>query len=235
YYQKVGTSILSSGGSIGRFMGDGIVAYWNAPQDDAEHPMHAAGAVLRSRSNSEALNRRWESYGWPIMYTRFGLHIGDAIVGNIGLPDRMDYTAFGDCLNIASRLEGLNKFYGTQILLSAAMATALDGAVVTRWVDRVAPKGTTQPMEIMELVGMREGDDFICAGPAQARQAEHWDKDVMAPYLQRDWKGTLKGLAKHKEMFPNDPLLRLYEERCREFVKTPPDKNWDGVVRYDQK
>jgi adenylate cyclase len=235
YYGEVGSPILASGGMIGRFMGDGIMAYWNAPLPVPGHPARAAEAVLHARARSEALNRRWESYGWPVMRTRFGLHVGDAIVGNVGLPDRLEYNALGDALNIASRLEGLNKMYGTQILVSEEMVKRLSSAFVLRAVDTVMPKGTTIAFSVCELVGMTGGDEAIAPSGLQLELVERWNARVIPAYRNQDWAGALDALADSLRLAPDDPVARLYLERCRRYTIDPPRRDWDGVARFEEK
>ena len=145
YMQRMTSAILAEGGTIDKFIGDGIMVFWNAPEQDRDHVIRSCRAALRCRDASEQLNAEWESYGWEVMKTRIGLHVGETIVGTVGSADRMDYTAVGATVNLAARLEGLNKFYGTQILVSDPVYERTRHIFVYRMVDLVAPKGTTIP------------------------------------------------------------------------------------------
>src|SRR6185369_17506742 len=124
------------GGTVDKYVGDAVMAFWNAPLDDAQHALHATQAALEMQHAMRKLQPRFGGLGAPGLAMRVGLHSGPAIVGNMGSSLRFDYTALGDTVNLASRLEGANKYYGTPILLSAATAAALGDAVPMRVVDR---------------------------------------------------------------------------------------------------
>ena len=131
-------------GTVDKFIGDAVMAFWNAPADDPDHAAHACAAALAVQRANDRLNAEFEREGWPAYRTRCGLHSGDAVVGNIGSEDRMNYTALGATVNLAARLEGLNKNYGTLILVSSALQQRTASGFVFRSVDgsarRVSPK-----------------------------------------------------------------------------------------------
>src|SRR5690606_25346165 len=138
---------------VDKFVGDQIMAYWNAPIANPDHHKDGCLAVLRCRDWSNARNAAWEKEGHPIFYTRFALHAGDAVVGNIGSSDRMDYTVVGNTINLGSRLDGLNKIYATQVLISETVAAEVRRRFVMRPVDMVPPKGAVFPLGLYELLG----------------------------------------------------------------------------------
>ncbi|MFN7903410.1 MAG: adenylate/guanylate cyclase domain-containing protein, partial [bacterium] len=117
YFEDLTAELLRCQATIDKYIGDAVMALWNAPQDDHSHASNACEAALRARLLTERLCERFAARGWPRLHTRFGVHTGDAIVGNVGSSDRMSYTAIGSMVNLASRLEGMNKVYGTQILI----------------------------------------------------------------------------------------------------------------------
>jgi hypothetical protein len=129
------------------------MAIWNAPADDADHVAHACAAVLACREANRKLNEEFEREGWPAYRTRFGLHTGEAVVGTIGSSDRMAYTVLGATVNLAARLEPLNKDYGTEILVSDAVRQRVADRFVFRMVDTIQPKGFEATIRVYELCG----------------------------------------------------------------------------------
>jgi len=151
YFAAMSHEIMSHSGTVDKFIGDAIMAIWNAPADDPDHAANACAAALAFQRANERLNSEFEREGWPIYRTRIGLHTGDAVVGNIGSEDRMNYTVLGATVNLAARLEGLNKNYGTSILVSSALKQRAGVKFRFRSVDRISPKGFAEAFEIYEL------------------------------------------------------------------------------------
>ena len=145
--------VMRHDGTVDKFIGDAVMAFWNAPLRDADHVAKACAAALECRDRIEALNREFAAEGWPAFRTRFGLHTGEAIVGNVGSSERMSYTAMGSTVNLAARLEQLNKERGTQILVSEAIRARTLGRFAYRGVGSVVPKGLSRPIEVFELLG----------------------------------------------------------------------------------
>jgi adenylate cyclase len=153
YFDHVVTPLLEEKATVDKYVGDAIFTYWNAPQAQPDHAARACRAALKARSASVKLATEWSELGrWP-WRTRFGLHAGETVFGNVGAPDRMDFTVIGSSVNLASRLEGLNKFYGTEILASGRLRTLAGDAFLFRPLDVVLPKGAFEPMEVFELIG----------------------------------------------------------------------------------
>jgi adenylate cyclase len=151
YFAVVSAEIMRHSGTVDKFIGDAVMAIWNAPADDPNHVAHACAAALAFQRANELLNEDFKNEGWASYRTRIGLHTGDAVVGNIGSEDRMNYTALGATVNLAARLEGLNKTYGTSILVSAAVRDRAGQGFAFRSVDRISPKGFAEAFEIYEL------------------------------------------------------------------------------------
>jgi adenylate cyclase len=156
YFAALSETIMKHHGTVDKYIGDAVMAFWNAPADDPDHVIHACHAVLECVRRNEETNRIFAHEGWPPYITRFGLHVGDAVVGNIGSADRMNYTALGATINLASRLEGLNKNYGTRVLVSEAVKARAGGSFAFRSVDEIRPKGFAEAVAIYELLGERE-------------------------------------------------------------------------------
>ncbi|MEX0695129.1 MAG: adenylate/guanylate cyclase domain-containing protein [Rhodospirillales bacterium] len=238
YMEKMTVRVMESGGVIDKFTGDGLMALWNAPENNTNHMADACRAALLCRSANEKLNAQWQSWGWEVMETRFGLHTGETVVGTMGSSYHMAYTAIGAVVNLASRLEGLNKFYGTQILVSADIAKHVDGEFLLRFVDYVAPKGTSRPLAIYELVGALAGCTGsvpdIVASDAEIAMVDAWAEACRA-YSRRDWSQACSTFLAFTETYPEDKVAVVYLERCRRFQEDAPPPDWDGVDRHIEK
>ncbi len=213
YFQELGEIVLNNKGSIDKYIGDAIMAFWNAPLDDPDHVANACRAVLLCRLRSEQLDKNWAAHGEAEMHTRFGLHTGDTVVGNIGSPDRMDYTALGVSVNLAARLEGLNKRYGTQILVSESVVAAAADAFLFRPVDVALVKGLSKRINVFELCAAMEGPVSIRATEQQIEMCRRW-ATIYDLCADEDWVAAEKQVQEFVDDFPEDPLARRYLERC---------------------
>ena len=214
YFQELGEIILANQGSIDKFIGDGIMAFWNAPLDDADHVAHACRSVLLCRVRSRQIDENWATHGEAGMYTRFGLHTGETVVGNIGSPDRMDYTALGVSVNLAARLEGLNKRYGTQVLASESVVEAAGGAFLFRPIDVAAVKGLSVRIDVYELCAALEGPSTIKATEQQIEMCRRW-ATLYAICADGEWTEAEGILQEFIADFPDDPVAQHYLDRCR--------------------
>jgi adenylate cyclase len=140
--------ILAQGGTVIQFIGDAIMAFWGAPVDDPDHRRHAVEAAVEMQRGMERLRADLVAQGLPEIHMRIGINTGRAVVGNMGSRHRFAYSALGDCVNLASRLEGTNKAYGTRILVSGETAMGVGDAIALRRVDRVRVSGKTEAVEI---------------------------------------------------------------------------------------
>jgi adenylate cyclase len=234
YFEQMSFAIQSHRGTIDKFIGDAIMAMWNAPVEDDFHIENACRGALTARSVSEALNEELAESGAPIMRTRFGLHSGEALVGNVGASDRMQYTSLGASVNLAARIEGLNKFYGTQILASDAIRRGASSDFLFRRVDIVEAKGTTIPVTIYELLGERGDDSPFFVGTEMLRRASLYEQ-AFDHYLHRDFKDALDLLDKLADETPDDRVVQSMKEKCRLFNDTPPPNDWNGATALDEK
>jgi adenylate cyclase len=151
YFAAMSHEIMTHAGTVDKFIGDAIMAIWNAPADDPDHAANACAAALAFQRANTQLNAEFEREGWPAYRSRIGLHSGEAVVGNIGSEDRMNYTSLGATVNLAARLEGLNKNYGSSILVSSALRQRVASRFHFRSIDRISPKGFAEAFEIYEL------------------------------------------------------------------------------------
>ena len=153
YFSVLTEAFLAEGGTVDKFIGDAVMVFWNAPNPQADHVARACRAALAARTAGERLNAEFEAGGLKPFITRFGIHVGEAVVGNVGSTERMNYTALGNTVNLAARLEGLNKETGTTILVSEDVYTRVKSLFKFRALDAVVAKGMTRETRIFELVG----------------------------------------------------------------------------------
>ncbi|MDX1411120.1 MAG: adenylate/guanylate cyclase domain-containing protein [Nitrospirales bacterium] len=215
--------------TVDKFVGDAIVAFWGAPDPDVEHAVHAIGAVLRCREILNERNQIWEQGGLPPLHTRFGLCTGDAVVGNVGAPTRLNYTVLGDTANTASRLEALNGYYGTWVLASETVVAAAGDTISWRTIDRVAVKGKGEALTIYEPLGeTRDVSEIVLERARRYETALHL-------YTDGRFEEAFRILVKLLSEFPADGASRRLHDLCLRYQTTPPEHPWDGITRYESK
>ena len=220
HFSRATAIIKQHGGTVNRFIGDAIMAIWGAPLADEKHALNACLAARDMQLDMRKLREDFSQRGLPPIFMRVGVHTGPAIVGNLGASDRFDYTAIGDSVNLAARLEGVNKFYGTEILVSNATVQLLGGALPLRPVDRVIVKGKTEAVEIFTVSDHAEVNR-LTAEALQAYRELRWDAS------EAKWREVL-------ERLPGDRISTLYLERIAGFRAQPPATGWDGAVALDK-
>jgi adenylate cyclase len=156
YFTALGEALIASGATIDKYIGDSVMAFWNAPEAQPDHVRRACLGALAAAKRIDELNAEFEAEGRRAMPTRFGVHTGEAVVGNVGSVDRMNYTALGHTVNVAARLEALNKIHGTTILVSEAVRQEAGEGFEFRFVGNVVPRGAREPVPIYALVGLCE-------------------------------------------------------------------------------
>jgi adenylate cyclase len=219
--------ILAHGGTVDKFIGDAIMAFWGAPVGNARHAADAAECALKMLSRLAELQASWQARDMPIVEIGIGLNTGVMTVGNLGSRDRFDYTVIGDSVNLASRLEGLNKVYGTKILVSEHSKTAVGEGIFWRFVDRVRVKGKTEPISVYEPLAMEPVSDEL------RREVRCFD-DMVAACRQRRFGLAIEQLAELVDKHP-DPLYRFYQKRVEVYRIAPPPASWDGVFIHRRK
>lgn len=219
YLAAMTTAIEASGGTIDKYIGDAVMALWNAPSPVPEHAKRACRATLDCMKACAALytSKAWE--GLPPLVTRFGIHQARVMVGHFGAPTRLSYTALGDGVNLAARLEPLCKQYGVVVLVSAATAKHAAPDFVFRRIDRVAVKGKSACVDVYELLGEKDGE---LPRLAVARTYEA----AFDAYLARDFTKAITLLEPHEH---DDPPSEVLLRRCRALAEDPPPPSWNGV------
>ena len=223
YFKDMSEVIFRHRGTIDKFIGDAIMAFWGAPVDDADQAANAVRTARDMLAALEAVNARLTSRGLPSVDMRIGIHSGLAVVGNLGSPTRFSYTALGDSVNLASRLEGVNKYYGTRLLVSGDTVAKLGNNwtdVPLRKVDRVRVKGKSEAVELYTL----------CLRSDLAAEQEA----AYASYCRGDWKTALEQFEALCAADAEDKLAQIFVARINGFLIDPPP-DWDGITTMDSK
>ncbi len=227
YLTPMSDIVMETRGTVDKFMGDAVMAFWGAPLEDEEHAVHAARTALAMMSRLAELNLRWQARGLPVVDIGIGINTGIVSVGNMGSDTRFDYTVMGDNVNLASRLEGLNKQYGTNILISEFTRTTIGDGFCTRLVDLVRVKGKEQPVRVYELIG--EGD----ADPEVRKTVERFE-EALEKYRRQEFdkaRDIIRSLAAKQP----HRLYEVYLSRIEEYLVRPPAADWDGAFTAKEK
>jgi adenylate cyclase len=217
YLEVMTRAIHSTHGTIDKYIGDAIMAVWNTPTPCPDHARRACEAALACQAAEVRLFASPEWGGRPPLHTRFGIHRDRVMVGHFGAPERMSFTALGDGVNLASRLEGLNKQYGTTVLVTEAVREDAQDVFDFRLVDVVAVKGKTKGIRVYELLGPADSGRDL--GTARAYE------EALALYWKRDFAGALAVLDGQ----PDDAPSRVLAGRARHLSAAPPPPDWNGV------
>lgn len=215
------------GGTIDKYMGDCIMAFWGAPLADPEHARHALDAAEEMLARLEPLNRQFAERGWPELSLGIGLNTGDMRVGNMGSQFRIAYTVLGDAVNLGSRLEALTRHYGLPLLVGETVQAKVQDRAYLE-VDRVRVKGKRTPVVVYAPLGRQE----TLPAPLRA-EADQYHR-ALALYLQQDWDGAEQIL---RFLLPGSKFSRLYEvylERIAHYRRNPPGPAWSGVFTYSE-
>ncbi|MDR2464011.1 MAG: hypothetical protein LBD36_00110 [Holosporales bacterium] len=228
YFNELSKIIVDTNGTIDKYIGDSIMAFWNAPTIDKNHGFNACHAALLCQKRLTELNRQWELEKKPTFITRIGLHTTEVIVGNIGSDEKINYTLMGDGVNLGSRLEGTNKVYKTKILVSESLQKVVAERFLFRPVDIVAVKGKEEGVKIFELVGQMSGDSRILPSKEEVDLCTKFTQGFKL-YTEQRWGESIKLFEGLKANYPQDYLTSMYLDRCLSFKENPPKKNWDGI------
>jgi adenylate cyclase len=236
YFEAMTGALLAHDATIDKFIGDSLMALWSAPRRDLAHAAHACRGALAARATSRRLEESFAARGWPRLRTRFGVHSGEAVVGNVGSSERMMYTAMGRMVNLAARLEGLNKHYGTGILVSEATRRGAGAGFVFRPVDLVLPKGAAEHVEVHELLGLSAAlapeERPLLADPALVAVLPAWRQVVV---LFRAGRFAEAEAALAAARVPGDRLWDAYATRLAALRASPPGEEWSPVIRFADK
>jgi adenylate cyclase len=221
YFELMTGAITRHGRTVDKFMGDGVMAFFNAPEELPDHERQACLAALEAQRLLAEMAKH-NPPGQPVFRARIGLGVGEVLVGNIGTPERFAYTLLGDEVNLASRLEGLNKAYGTWIMASEALMERAGDDFEWRRLDRVAVKGRHQGTIVCELIG-KKGEVA-----AHIIEAGGVYESALDAYFAGDFARAAGLFARASALRPDDVAAPAMRERCEALVNDPPAE-WNGI------
>ncbi len=225
YLSRMTGIILSHEGTVDKYEGDAIMAFWGAPLPQLDHARRACLAALESQAALEGIREDFGQRGWPRIDVRVGINSGPMVVGNMGSRDRFDYTVIGDEVNLGSRLEGANKQFGTWVMISESTYQLVKDEVEVRELDLIRVKGKETPVRVYELLAAK--------GELSDDKAEIVDGFAKGLSLYRERKWT-EATEVFKQL-PEDPPSAVFLSRCHELLKSPPPEDWDGVYTMKTK
>jgi adenylate cyclase len=229
YLSAMTDIIRQQRGNVNKYLGDGIMAIFGAPLGEPTHATLACYAALDSQAALARLRSDWKSQGRPEIAARIGINTGDVVVGNMGSQTRLEYTVMGDNVNLASRLEGANKFYDTPILIGRRTYELAQADVEVREVDLLRVKGKLEPVVVYELLARKGQLD-----PMKQQVVQKYLEGLRA-YKARDFAQARRDFEAALSLDPRDGPSRVYLRRSEEFLATPPSVDWDGIYELHTK
>jgi adenylate cyclase len=222
--------LIKYGGTLDKYEGDAIMAFWGAPVEQEDHALRAVHAGVEMIRYTEQLSREFARQGKPSIKTRIGINTGTVVVGNVGSEKRFNYTIIGDEVNLASRLEGANKQYGTYLMISHSTRELVKDHFHLRELDFIKVKGKERPVRVYEVIAPLHDqmDESI------SKMLSIYNKGLEF-YRKRRWKNALECFQGALEVCPTDGPSSTYVDRCRYFIDNPPGADWNGVFQLKTK
>jgi adenylate cyclase len=220
--------VFHHNGLLDKYLGDGIMAVYGAPLPDPNHAFRACCSALDMMEELKALQARWASQGRPFLNIGIGINTAIMVVGNMGSEQRFDYTVTGDGVNLASRLEGANKEYGTNIIVSESTWEQVRDRIATRELDIIRVQGKAQPTRIFEVLGMPP------LTPERAAIGRLFEA-ALGDYRAQHWQAAIENFQQVLAAVPDDLPSQLYIQRCKTFMAALPPPDWDGVYTMQTK
>jgi len=232
YLSRMTSVVFSNGGTLDKFIGDAIMAVWGNVRSFgmAQDAKNCARAALAMRCELKKLNQKWREEGRMGLGMGIGINQGEVVVGNIGSHERMDPTVIGDSVNLASRLEGLTRIYGVDILVGASAAELTRDEVHLRSVARVQVKGKSKPVDVFTFIGGRNEE----VDPEFLKWLETYEEGLEL-FRARDFTEAKILFSRFLEFYPDDLLAKMYLNRALEYEQAPPDEAWDAVEVFEKK
>ena len=232
YLTRMTSVVFSNGGTLDKFIGDAIMAVWGNVRSFGmtQDAKNCARAALGMRRELRQLNENWRDEGRMGLGMGIGINQGEVIVGNIGSQERMDPTVIGDAVNLASRLEGLTRIYGVDILIGATAAELVRDEFHLRSVARVQVKGKTKPVDTFTFIGARNED----VDPQLLKWLESYEEGLQK-FRARDFTEAKILFSRFLEFYPDDLLAKMYLDRALEYERQPPDEAWDAIEVFKKK
>lgn len=235
YFGEMTDQVFAFNGTLKEYVGDELMAIFGAPLMQSDHAGSACSAALSMSKRLRVLRREWSKNGKPALRARIGVNSGPMLVGNLGSRHRFSYGVLGDNVNLASRLEGLNNLYGTEILIGENCAESVGERFILRWVDQVRVKGREKPVRIYELIG--HSDESI--PDKKISSIEYYEKGFEA-YRRQSWKKAINRFEEVLKLQPEDGPARVMIDRCSIYLDSSPSdsclgEDWDGVFEHKTK
>ena len=224
YLDEMTHIVLKYEGTLDKYEGDAIMAFWGAPLPLKDHALRTCLASLEMQKRLVVLRNKWTKEGKPALAVRIGINTGIMIVGNMGGKDRFDYTVIGDSVNLASRLEGANKQYNSNIMISDFTYSQVKGKVVVRELDLIQVKGKSEPVKVYELLGT--ADMAMTDKQKQALELYH---EGLKLYRERKWEEAIAYMQQVYSLDETCYAAQIYTERANLYQITPPPDEWNGV------
>ncbi len=225
YLSEMTSIVLKAEGTLDKYVGDAIIAFWNAPLPQKDHALRSCVASLQMQHKLELLRLKWRKEGRPEIRARMGINTGNVIVGNVGGKDRFDYTVIGDPVNLASRLEGANKQYRSNIMISEMTYSFVKNKAVVRELDMIQVKGKNEPVKVYELLGMA-GELKLSDDEKQALDLYH---EGLKLYRERKWEEAIAYMLQAHQLDPKCHTAQIYSERASLYQIAPPPDDWNGI------
>jgi adenylate cyclase len=222
YLSPMTQIVFDEKGTLDKYIGDALMAFWNAPTDQNDHAIRACRCAWKMLLELEVLKAKWRAENYPEFDIGIGINTGPMIVGEMGSDVRADYTVMGDAVNLASRLEGTNKEYETRIIISEGTWAQVQGQVVARRLGAVRVKGKRKPVRIFELKGLG-------APTAEQTTAINAFEHGLDAYTEQRWAEAEEAFSATLKVWPEDPPSRRYLEEVAQLKLRPPGPGWDGV------
>lgn len=222
YLDEMSALVLANDGTLDKYIGDAIMSFWNAPVVQSDHAILACRAALAMQRRERDIQPRLTEMGASGLLTRIGINTGPMVFGNMGSTQKFNYSVLGDAVNLASRLEGANKFYGSRILIAQPTADLVKGQFILRQLDLLRVKGKLKPMAVYEVIG-----DATTDADLLSRRDEY--EAAFALYRQQQWSDAHRRLVGLLERFPGDCPAAALLDRIAALQGHPPGPGWDGV------
>lgn len=224
--------IFLNQGTLDKFIGDAIMAFWGAPIKVSNHATLAVKAAIEMTRGLETVNIEFAEKDYPQLRVGIGVHTGDVILGNIGSEKKLDYTVIGDHVNLTSRLEGLTKSYGCEVLITESTYDELEEGFPCRVVDNVRVKGKVEPIRIYSVLGLNSDSEEDLK---LKRKICNYSEVAFSHYMNRNFEEALKMFSRLKGFLKEDSVSEIFIERCHAYIEEPPEDNWDGVFTMTTK
>ncbi|MDR1902957.1 MAG: CHASE2 domain-containing protein [Treponema sp.] len=231
YLSAMSNVILENKGTIDKYEGDAIIAFFGAPLNLSDHALRSCQSAIVMKQMEKELNRQFLEDGLspsPIL-TRIGINTGSMVVGNMGTNQKMDYTIMGNAVNLAARLEGVNKQYGTWILASYNTLQETNNKIFYRRLDKVRVVGINEPVRLCEILEMTD------SAPQTMQEMAGLFHEALDLFEAKNWVGAQAAFAKVLRLAPEDKPAKLFSGRCKQYQTNPPSEDWDGVYNLSQK